>query len=138
MPFKTPSSLPIPSSTSSLFIACFALVAAFAWMPSAAQAGPSTKRGACGALIPKGSSEMGGRRFSGGGYESLDGLLKFYRKVYGSDGKRYKKRRLFSLQKVTAYHLRSLDESTGWSGINIAFYRNRRRYRLQIYIICRK
>lgn len=136
MPTHVPSQhTPLYPQKLSLFALCLGFLL---WMPSFAQAGPSTKRGACGALIPKGSSELGGRRYSGGGYESLDGLLKFYRKVYGRDGKNYKKRRLFSLRTVTAYHLRSLDESTRWSGINVAFYRNRRNYRLQIYIICRK
>ncbi len=101
-------------------------------------ASPSSKRGVCGVMVPKGSAELGGGRYSSGGYEEIDGLLKFYRKVYGSDGKNYKLRRLFVLRKVSAYHLRSLNSSSGWSGINIAFYRNRRNYRLQIYVICRK
>lgn len=103
----------------------------------AAQANPSSKRGSCGAMVPKGSEDLGGGRYSSGGYEDIDGILKFYRKVYGSDGKNYKLRRLFVLRHVSAYHLRSLNSSSGWSGINVAFYRNRRQYRLQIYVICR-
>ncbi len=77
-------------------------------------------------MVPKGSEDLGGGRYSSGGYEDIDGILKFYRKVYGSDGKNYKLRRLFVLRHVSAYHLRSLNSSSGWSGINVAFYRNRR------------
>lgn len=136
---------PIPSTTHSLHrsyhtlskVGALCLGLSLGWLYPV-DASPSSKRGACGAMVPKGAAELGGGRYSSGGYEDIDGVLKFYRKVYGSDGKNYKVRRLFVLRKVSAYHLRSLNSSSDWSGINIAFYRNRRNYRLQIYVICRK
>jgi hypothetical protein len=102
-----------------------------------AYAQTKTQAAACGFLVPPSAIALNARRYSIRSYQ-LESLLRFFRKVYGSPGKRYSLQRLFSLPQVTAYHMRSLESSSRWIGINIAFHHAHKNDRLQIFIHCRK
>ena len=109
----------------------------FLSLPPQAHAQTKTQSAACGFLVPPSAIALNARRYSIRSYQ-LESLLRFYRKVYGSPGKRYSLQRLFSLPHVTAYHMRSLESSSRWIGINIAFHHAHKNDRLQVFIHCRK
>lgn len=115
----------------------FALLLAFALLPSLASAQPKFQVADCGAVIPSGASSLGARRYAASGYSDLFGLRKFYNKVFGSGSKRIDISLLVSTSAVTAYHIRSTSPETRWQGINIAHYRSNSAAPLQIFILCR-
>ena len=84
------------------------LAALFLCWNNPANAGPRTKRGVCGSVLPTSSKLIGKQRYSLWYPKTMYSLLKFYRKVFGSRNPSYKVTKLFALPKVVAYHLQNL------------------------------
>lgn len=112
------------------------LAALFLCWNNPANAGPRTKRGVCGSVLPTSSKLIGKQRYSLWYPKTMYSLLKFYRKVFGSRNPSYKVTKLFALPKVVAYHLQNLSGNSRWKGMNLVHYK--RKGRLQIYVICKK
>ncbi len=118
------------------FFLGFVLILAFGFTAaSVVSAGPRTKRGVCGSVLPNSSKPMGKQRYSVWYPKTMYELLKFYRKVFGSRNPDYKVSKLFALPGIVAYHLKNHSGKGGWKGMNLVHYK--RKAKVQIYVICK-
>ncbi|TNE44160.1 MAG: hypothetical protein EP343_30880 [Deltaproteobacteria bacterium] len=115
----------------------FVLILAFLFGAiSIASAGPRTKRGACGSVLPNSSKSIGKQRYSVWYPKTMYSLLKFYRKVFGSRNPDYKVSKLFTVPGIVAHHLKNNSGKGRWKGMNLVHYK--RKGKVQIYVICKK
>ena len=103
--------------------------------PGLGEAVPRTKTGACRAPLPTSTRKLEQRRYRVYYPRTLYGLLKFYRKLFGSRNPNYRVTKLFALSHVVAYHLRNLRPHASWKGLNLVYYR--RKEQLQIFVLCK-
>jgi hypothetical protein len=100
-----------------------------------ARANPRTQRAACDAVIPHSANSIAPHRYNVYFPRSMDGLLRFYRQVFGSNDPNYRVIKLFYLPQVIAYHIKNMNSRSKWAGINLVYYKQKGQ--LQIYVLCR-